>query len=158
MLEARITPHTSKLSTSRSHTGHGCYENAEKSRSRVSSRGGFFYKGWQKTLYDELRRPIRSSSRRAWQPDFGYCRQRHKGLVTISLHVDFVGKAMQGDCLEFEPHFVKPGRSVDIAQGPRPRQRHPLRPLRGDVWGVRVRGYGVIRLIFHRADNLKYVL
>lgn len=39
------------------------------------------------------------------------------GLVTINLHVDFVGKAMQGDWLEFDTHYVKPGRSVDIAQG-----------------------------------------
>ena len=48
------------------------------------------------------------------------CATHHEstsGLVTISLHVDFVGKAMKGDWLEFETLFVKPGRSVDIAQG-----------------------------------------
>jgi uncharacterized protein (TIGR00369 family) len=39
------------------------------------------------------------------------------GLVTLSLHVDFVSVAKQGDWLEFKTVFVKPGRSVDTAQG-----------------------------------------
>ncbi len=39
------------------------------------------------------------------------------GLVTISLHVDFVSAARIGDWLEFETQFVKPGSSVDTAQG-----------------------------------------
>lgn len=39
------------------------------------------------------------------------------GLVTISLHVDFVSAAQTGDWLEFRTDFVKPGRAVDTAQG-----------------------------------------
>ena len=39
------------------------------------------------------------------------------GLVTISLHVDFVGSAKIGDWLEFSTQTVKPGRSIDAAQG-----------------------------------------
>jgi uncharacterized protein (TIGR00369 family) len=39
------------------------------------------------------------------------------GLVTLSLHVDFVNVAKKGDWLTFETNFVKPGRSVDTAQG-----------------------------------------
>ncbi len=40
-----------------------------------------------------------------------------KGLLTLSLHVDFVGVAKKGDWLTFETNYVKPGRSVDMAQG-----------------------------------------
>lgn len=39
------------------------------------------------------------------------------GLVTLSLHVDFVSVAKKGDWLEFKTSFVKPGRSIDTAQG-----------------------------------------
>ena len=39
------------------------------------------------------------------------------GLVTLSLHMDFVSIAKKGDWLTFETHFVKPGRAVDTAQG-----------------------------------------
>lgn len=48
------------------------------------------------------------------------CASHHEklnGLVTISLHVDFVSAARIGDWLEFETQFVKPGSSVDTAQG-----------------------------------------
>lgn len=40
-----------------------------------------------------------------------------RGLVTISLHVDFVGAAKIGDWLEFRTQTVKPGRTIDAAQG-----------------------------------------
>lgn len=39
------------------------------------------------------------------------------GLVTVSLHVDFTSSAKIGDWLEFETTTVKPGRSIDFAQG-----------------------------------------
>jgi uncharacterized protein (TIGR00369 family) len=48
------------------------------------------------------------------------CSIHHKelsGLVTVSLHVDFVSAARIGDWLEFKTTFVKPGRSIDSAQG-----------------------------------------
>lgn len=48
------------------------------------------------------------------------CAVRHEnlgGLVTISLHVDFVSSAKKGDWIEFETTTVKPGRSIDAAQG-----------------------------------------
>lgn len=47
------------------------------------------------------------------------CKQQHEdisGLVTISLHLDFVRAAQIGQWLEFETTFVNPGRSIDIAQ------------------------------------------
>lgn len=48
------------------------------------------------------------------------CAARHEkvsGLVTISLHLDFVRAATIGQWLEFETTFIKPGKSVDAAQG-----------------------------------------
>ena len=48
------------------------------------------------------------------------CAAQHdnvSGLVTISLHVDFVRAARIGQWLEFETTFIKPGKSVDSAQG-----------------------------------------
>jgi uncharacterized protein (TIGR00369 family) len=38
------------------------------------------------------------------------------GLVTVSLHVDFLGSAFQGQWLEFDTMFVKPGRTLSFAQ------------------------------------------
>jgi len=48
------------------------------------------------------------------------CAARHEniaGLVTISLHLDFVRAAKIGQWLEFETSYIKPGRSIDSAQG-----------------------------------------
>lgn len=48
------------------------------------------------------------------------CAARHEavgGLVTISLHLDFVRPAKIGQWLEFETTFLKPGNSIDSAQG-----------------------------------------
>lgn len=39
------------------------------------------------------------------------------GLVTISLNMNFTGKAQIGDWIEFQTRYIKPGRSVDTAQG-----------------------------------------
>lgn len=38
------------------------------------------------------------------------------GLVTISLHPDFVRVAKIGQWLEFETNYIKPGKSIDAAQ------------------------------------------
>ena len=48
------------------------------------------------------------------------CASQHESvnsLVTISLHLDYVSPAKQGDWLEFETHFVKTGKTIDTAQG-----------------------------------------
>lgn len=48
------------------------------------------------------------------------CAARHEnvsGLVTISLHLDFVRAAKIGQWLEFETSYIKPGKSIDAAQG-----------------------------------------
>ncbi|MGP1352341.1 MAG: PaaI family thioesterase [Parasphingopyxis sp.] len=48
------------------------------------------------------------------------CAARHEnvsGLVTISLHLDFVRPARIGQWLEFETTFLKPGSNIDSAQG-----------------------------------------
>jgi uncharacterized protein (TIGR00369 family) len=37
-------------------------------------------------------------------------------LVTVSLSVDFLGSAFQGQWLEFDTVFVKPGRTLSFAQ------------------------------------------
>jgi uncharacterized protein (TIGR00369 family) len=39
------------------------------------------------------------------------------GLVTISLHLDFTRAAQKGEWLEFETSSIKPGKSIDMAQG-----------------------------------------
>lgn len=44
-------------------------------------------------------------------------RKDQAGLVTISLHVDFLRAAQKGQWIVFAPAHVKTGRSVDIAQG-----------------------------------------
>ncbi len=38
------------------------------------------------------------------------------GLVTVNLSVDFLGTAYQGQWLEFDTVFVKPGRTLSFAQ------------------------------------------
>ena len=38
------------------------------------------------------------------------------GLVTVSLSVDFLGTAFEGQWLEFDTVFVKPGRTLCFAQ------------------------------------------
>jgi uncharacterized protein (TIGR00369 family) len=38
------------------------------------------------------------------------------GLVTVSLNVDFLGTAFEGQWLEFDTVFVKPGRTLSFAQ------------------------------------------
>ena len=38
------------------------------------------------------------------------------GLVTVSLNVDFLGTAFEGQWLEFDTVFVKPGRTLCFAQ------------------------------------------
>jgi uncharacterized protein (TIGR00369 family) len=38
------------------------------------------------------------------------------GLVTVSLNVDFLGRALEGQWLEFDTVFVKPGRTLCFAQ------------------------------------------
>jgi uncharacterized protein (TIGR00369 family) len=38
------------------------------------------------------------------------------GLVTVSLRVDFLGSAFEGQWLEFDTMFVKPGRTLCFAQ------------------------------------------
>lgn len=38
------------------------------------------------------------------------------GLVTVTLGVDFLGSAFEGQWLEFDTVFVKPGRSLAFAQ------------------------------------------
>ena len=43
--------------------------------------------------------------------------EKLSGLVTLSLSMDFVGKAERAQWLEFQTRFVKPGRSIDTAQG-----------------------------------------
>jgi uncharacterized protein (TIGR00369 family) len=48
------------------------------------------------------------------------CATQHEnvaGLVTISLHLDFVRAAKIEQWLEFETSYIKPGRSIDSAQG-----------------------------------------
>ena len=41
----------------------------------------------------------------------------HPGsLVTVSLNVDFLGMALEGQWLEFDTMFVKPGRTLCFAQ------------------------------------------
>ncbi|MEM8695683.1 MAG: PaaI family thioesterase [Pseudomonadota bacterium] len=48
------------------------------------------------------------------------CAAHHEsvsGLVTISLHLDFVRAAQRGQWLAFETIFIKPGTSIDTAQG-----------------------------------------
>lgn len=43
--------------------------------------------------------------------------QKLGGLVTVTLNMEFVGKAQKDQWLEFRTSFVKPGRSLDAAQG-----------------------------------------
>ena len=38
------------------------------------------------------------------------------GLVTVNLNVDFLGSAFEGQWLEFDTVFVKPGRTLCFAQ------------------------------------------
>ena len=38
------------------------------------------------------------------------------GLVTVNLNVDFLGTALEGQWLEFDTVFVKPGRTLCFAQ------------------------------------------
>ena len=38
------------------------------------------------------------------------------GLVTVNLNVDFLGVALEGQWLEFDTVFVKPGRTLCFAQ------------------------------------------
>ena len=38
------------------------------------------------------------------------------GFVTVSLNVDFLGSAFEGQWLEFDTVFVKPGRTLAFAQ------------------------------------------
>jgi uncharacterized protein (TIGR00369 family) len=38
------------------------------------------------------------------------------GLVTVNLNVDFLGSAFEGQWLEFDTMFVKPGRTLCFAQ------------------------------------------
>jgi len=38
------------------------------------------------------------------------------GLVTVSLNIDFLGTAFEGQWLEFDTVFVKPGRTLCFAQ------------------------------------------
>jgi uncharacterized protein (TIGR00369 family) len=38
------------------------------------------------------------------------------GLLTVNLSVDFLGSALQGQWLEFDTVFVKPGRTLCFAQ------------------------------------------
>lgn len=38
------------------------------------------------------------------------------GLVTVTLNVDFLGSALQGQWLEFDTVFVKPGRTLCFTQ------------------------------------------
>lgn len=48
------------------------------------------------------------------------CARRHDppaGLVTTSLHVEFLRAAKLGQWLEFKPTFTKIGRTIDFAQG-----------------------------------------
>ena len=40
----------------------------------------------------------------------------HGGFVTVSLNVDFLGTALEGQWLEFDTVFVKPGRTLCFAQ------------------------------------------
>ena len=40
----------------------------------------------------------------------------HAGFVTVSLSVDFLGMALEGQWLEFDTVFVKPGRTLCFAQ------------------------------------------
>ena len=40
----------------------------------------------------------------------------HAGFVTVSLSVDFLGSALEGQWLEFDTVFVKPGRTLCFAQ------------------------------------------
>jgi len=47
------------------------------------------------------------------------CAKHHediRGLVTVTLTVDFLGSAELGQWIEVETGFVKPGRSLDFAQ------------------------------------------
>ena len=39
-----------------------------------------------------------------------------RGLLTVSLSVDFVGRAAIGDWLTFETNYVKPGEAICFAQ------------------------------------------
>lgn len=48
------------------------------------------------------------------------CSTRHEnvtGLVTITLHVDFVGAGKKGDWLEFVTTHISAGQTIDTAQG-----------------------------------------
>ena len=38
------------------------------------------------------------------------------GFVTVSLNVDFLGSAVEGQWLEFDTMFVKPGRTLSFTQ------------------------------------------
>jgi uncharacterized protein (TIGR00369 family) len=38
------------------------------------------------------------------------------GLVTVNLNVDFLGRALEGQWLEFDTVYVKPGRTLCFAQ------------------------------------------
>ena len=40
----------------------------------------------------------------------------HAGFLTVSLNVDFLGVALEGQWLEFDTVFVKPGRTLCFAQ------------------------------------------
>lgn len=40
----------------------------------------------------------------------------HPGLVTVSLSVDYLSTALEGQWLEFDTVFVKPGRTLCFAQ------------------------------------------
>jgi uncharacterized protein (TIGR00369 family) len=44
------------------------------------------------------------------------CLGQISGLVTVNLSVDFLGSAYQGQWLEFDTVFVKPGRTLAFAQ------------------------------------------
>jgi acyl-coenzyme A thioesterase PaaI-like protein len=41
---------------------------------------------------------------------------RAGGLITVNLNVDFLGTALQGQWLEFDTVFVKPGRTLCFTQ------------------------------------------
>lgn len=48
------------------------------------------------------------------------CSTRHEnvtGLVTITLHVDFVGAGKKGDWIEFVTTHISAGKTIDTAQG-----------------------------------------
>ena len=62
------------------------------------------------------------------------------GLVTVNLNVDFLGSALEGQWLEFDTVYVKPGRTLCFAQAfvtadgqPCARASSVFRVLGGDV-------------------------